>query len=609
MFDNFPYTNFHELNLDWIIKIAKDFLDQYTHIQETIQTGLDDLDTKAAELQQLLQEWYDTHSQDIADQLADALQQLNDWYTQHTNYLDELLQDNIDTFNAAAESKGAETLASIPGTYDNLFESINMEALKFLQFQTGEAYDVSMNGLTVYDPDHYYYNNVLTPSTSHRLVGIADPTIKQIKFPAFSTDPGSSYKTVYLLQNGTIVQSFAWDYSAAYTLDISSFNFDTIYFNYWNGSTANPWYDHVALVYDHKFAYDENINNGFNITSSPWKSYYGKSIYFKFTEMYGLAVGYMTRASATIRNGDSHMSIFFPAKYVKKITLQGDTAPGVAYAVYYNSMTATGSDLIGAVASGNYEFDKPQRGYIAVNYFRSQDNRYAQGVTIDFWNEKDVSEIMRYTNSVRKPFTFANKTGIFTGDSITEGFTDAEHITTENYPKLFSRAVGISPYGNKAVGGALFTAGYNEVTTIPEQVQDIQTPPNFLFIAGGVNDWQLNVPISSFKQAISDLCDYINTNMPNTDVIWITPINEAGWDSTHPNLAASGYLKTYCDAIYEIVKNKDIGKYSIVSGFEFGFPDASSNAAYKADMFGDLLHPSEKGYANLYVPGLLNALQ
>ena len=39
MFEQFPYTNFHELNMDWIVKIAKDFLDQYTHIQETITTG------------------------------------------------------------------------------------------------------------------------------------------------------------------------------------------------------------------------------------------------------------------------------------------------------------------------------------------------------------------------------------------------------------------------------------------------------------------------------------------------------------------------------------------------------------------------------------------
>lgn len=94
LFENFPYTNFHELNLDWIIKIAKDFLDQYTHIQQIIEDGeanisdlteqgLQELQEKATNLEALLQAWYDTHSQDIANQLADALADLNEWYEAH----------------------------------------------------------------------------------------------------------------------------------------------------------------------------------------------------------------------------------------------------------------------------------------------------------------------------------------------------------------------------------------------------------------------------------------------------------------------------------------------------------------------------------------------
>ena len=47
--EGFPYTNFHDLNMDWIIKIAKDFLDQYTHIQETITNGENSLTTLTTE--------------------------------------------------------------------------------------------------------------------------------------------------------------------------------------------------------------------------------------------------------------------------------------------------------------------------------------------------------------------------------------------------------------------------------------------------------------------------------------------------------------------------------------------------------------------------------
>lgn len=109
MFEQFPYANFHELNMDWIIKIAKDFLDQYTHIQEIIAQGeqslsdkttegLAALGEKANELEALLQAWYDTHSEDIAQQLTAA----------------------IASFYSEADQKTAAAIASIPAEYSEL---------------------------------------------------------------------------------------------------------------------------------------------------------------------------------------------------------------------------------------------------------------------------------------------------------------------------------------------------------------------------------------------------------------------------------------------------------------------------------------------------------
>ena len=156
--EGFPYTNFHDLNMDWIIKIAKDFLDQYTHIQQVIadgetslqqltDSGLEALQNKKDELEALLDEWYNTHSEDIAlqlasalqdlntwynthsedisSQLASALQDLNTWYTTHEHYLDNILADNIASFNQAATQKGNETLASIPDDYTFLADKVS----------------------------------------------------------------------------------------------------------------------------------------------------------------------------------------------------------------------------------------------------------------------------------------------------------------------------------------------------------------------------------------------------------------------------------------------------------------------------------------------------
>lgn len=138
--ENFPYSNFHDLNMDWIIKIAKDFLDQYTHIQEIIttgeesltnltNTGLEHLQEKADTLEALLQEWYDTHSNDIATQLTQALAEL---VTATNNHETEIA------------SYVATLIASLPADYT--------EALNRLQLLT-QAYDAFVGGRYLFLPD------------------------------------------------------------------------------------------------------------------------------------------------------------------------------------------------------------------------------------------------------------------------------------------------------------------------------------------------------------------------------------------------------------------------------------------------------------------------
>lgn len=136
--NRFPYTDFHAMNTDWIIQIAKDFLDQYSHIQDIITQGESDIDDKTeealasladkeTELEGLLDAWYTEHSGDIADALADALADLNEWYTTHEHYLDNELSANIAAFNEAATAKAAEVIESIPDDYTAL--SAEVQAL------------------------------------------------------------------------------------------------------------------------------------------------------------------------------------------------------------------------------------------------------------------------------------------------------------------------------------------------------------------------------------------------------------------------------------------------------------------------------------------------
>ena len=159
--NGFPYVNFHDLNLDWIIKIAKDFLDQYSTIQDTITQGLEDLDTKATELQGLLDAWYDEHSQDIADQLADTLEDLNAWYTEHQDFLDQYVTDSISAFNTAADTKAAAAIASIPADYSALSAGVGNMA----EFQASGKYEKTFT----YDSSEFnYLSDTVVFAKGHR---------------------------------------------------------------------------------------------------------------------------------------------------------------------------------------------------------------------------------------------------------------------------------------------------------------------------------------------------------------------------------------------------------------------------------------------------------
>ena len=153
--ENFPYSNFHDLNMDWIIKIAKDFLDQYTHIQEIIEQGKTDiqnlteqgiesiselttdsinqLNSLHDEIENALNEWYNTHSADIANQLATALASLNAWYNTHIVSINTALETALSEFATRAEVVARETIETIPADYTALSNKVLM-----LENYTGE---------------------------------------------------------------------------------------------------------------------------------------------------------------------------------------------------------------------------------------------------------------------------------------------------------------------------------------------------------------------------------------------------------------------------------------------------------------------------------------
>ena len=196
MFEGLPYTNFHELNLDWIIKIAKDFLDQYTNIQQTITQGLEDLDTKAQQLQELLDAWYEEHSEDIANQLTDALQDLNDWYTEHSSDIADQLTSAISDFNTAADAKAAETIASIPDDYSALTTEVQQieNGLSYLPYLAqNKSHNLLIGNPTV--KGKYFFNQTESsnPSYNYAIVPVVSGAFYKMRGVRFVASASDNY--------------------------------------------------------------------------------------------------------------------------------------------------------------------------------------------------------------------------------------------------------------------------------------------------------------------------------------------------------------------------------------------------------------------------------
>ncbi len=96
--NGFPYTNFHELNMDWIISEIAKFRHDYEHIQEAVNNGVLVIDNKTAE--------------DLA--------RLNDEFTRLENAITEEVDESFATFSAQVIAEANRVIATIPQDYTAL---------------------------------------------------------------------------------------------------------------------------------------------------------------------------------------------------------------------------------------------------------------------------------------------------------------------------------------------------------------------------------------------------------------------------------------------------------------------------------------------------------
>lgn len=76
MIDYVPYTNFHELNLDWIVKKVAESVTKVTDLEKVVKESLEAQDVKIDELETYVRTVMSTITENIEQITNDVLNQM-----------------------------------------------------------------------------------------------------------------------------------------------------------------------------------------------------------------------------------------------------------------------------------------------------------------------------------------------------------------------------------------------------------------------------------------------------------------------------------------------------------------------------------------------------
>ena len=291
-------------------------------------------------------------------------------------------------------------------------------------------------------------------------------------------------------------------------------------------------------------------------------------------------------ADGTTSNGTGHKIVSMSAENVKKVDVTLLTQLGGTGLVLCLLKDKNGNVVTSVVndrlqVSLDYSLNIPEGyddGTLYFNWFAYSNETYCNFATI---TKKAVDFVVRDEFVGKNVYAF--------GDSIVVGYTSGTTTTENGFMKVFCEQMEavLSNYGK---AGSAFTSGYNNVTTIPAKIQATDlTNADYIIIAGGVNDCQLGVTESDFKDAITALMTWLKANV-SVPVIFITPIN---FSRTYESQIKP--LEVYRDYIRLYAT---INGYKVIDTTNYGFPEgnAPTATALAQLLYGDGLHPTELGH-------------
>ena len=594
MFENFPYTDMHQLNLDWIIKIAKDFLDQYTHLQQLItdgeaslqnltdegvqaivtrteqgeaslqhliDEGVQTLITKTDQLETLLNEWYETHSADIANQLVDALADLNAWYQAHMGYLDQYVTDSIAAFGTAADAKAAQTIASIPADYTALSNLVSGHTAGLLLTHNPIIFPDNLIAVDECIDGAYinYQTGVVTQAEGYFCTGFI-PCESSVKY---TTNKGRNY--AWYDANKNYIAGQAGDFANTIIVCPANGKYLRYTINKTTDGINNPIFLYFRKSENTKTLVspiaNKNVIKGIQfpgnlITDTNWVD----NSYINYNN--GIAQVYDTG--------------YFRTDYI-------EVTPGHSYRANkgrnFAWYASDYSYIAGEPGPGTIQSAAGAMAPVNARYIRFTINKTSDGISdpslLYFADVLDYSDTV-IINGAKLNTWFNKKKVNWIGDSIVDG---------PDFDEIVCQAVGLQKDNEYGINGstiALNGDGTDGRNAICERYSDMTNDADIIIVSAGTNDFEYAwSPIgdinsdahTTFYGALKALCNGLINKYPNKVICFTTPIKRAqpfengnGGTYTPDNVMTTPFSKNkygktlgdYADIIKEVC-----GYYSI----------------------------------------------
>lgn len=644
-YNKYPYTDFHELNLDWVIGRVKKLTEDW------LATQAEWNDTKE-QWQQLYDYVHDYFANlDVQDEINNKINQMildgtfmtivtptinqtvtdatTTWLAAHiTQPTTPAIDNTLSIAGAAADSKAVGDMFGIfkdvlsysyPENDPRLasYTEIYKVPFSFTSLQGGTPHftdlPTGVNNCVIVHNSYMgyggaYYYDLAIPWSPSGLAGHVFVRLSSDNGPVYSwTDIGSDTAALANLQKrvpytygeyATELSGISNIYQIPFTC-ISQISINHPYSDAPTGVTAGAFL-HLA--------YNGTTNSGYYIdlvfpyapTSERKKLYFRVSQYNVGEYFTWINLAYDSDAVA---NAIDLLRVLVPYSYG-----EGDSRLS-SYSEIYNipfscithhSISKAYTDVPTGVVGASV---------LHMPYNGNTTNGYYMDILLPYSPASETKKLYFRISQIGVGPYFAwreirtqdlsHNTYVAFGDSITRGYTGLG-TASKPYPVSIGNALNLKMTNEGVDGTGWYVDNNNTGSTGYDKLMAYDlTGVDLITIAFGINDYIIGTQsLADIRTKIEDVIDHISSTYPMTAMIFITPILYAGRGSSSTDFAfgqagnAGWTLQEYTDMVVDVCQDNHIpvidqSKSCFVNKFNY------------SSLLTDNLHPTDNGYYKL----------